>query len=79
MNREQGPRVWVHRRRKWAGTGTPLARDVPFVVARGLRAATLKHAHHEFDNDRSVKVFYEHLGAGVSEVLIQSGGRSAQG
>ncbi|MBE7203230.1 MAG: molybdopterin-guanine dinucleotide biosynthesis protein MobB [Parafilimonas terrae] len=57
----------------------PLARDVPFVGARGLRAATLKHAHHEFDNDRFVKVSYEHLGAGMSKVLIQSGRRSDQG
>ncbi|UIY40068.1 molybdopterin-guanine dinucleotide biosynthesis protein MobB [Methylobacterium radiotolerans] len=44
-----------------------------------MRAATLKHAHHEFDNDRFVKVSYEHLGAGMSKVLIQSGRRSDQG
>ncbi|WP_280110115.1 molybdopterin-guanine dinucleotide biosynthesis protein MobB [Methylobacterium radiotolerans] len=79
MNREQGPRVRVHRRRKWAGTGIPLAWDVPFVGARGLRAATLKHAHHESDNDQPVKVSYNHLWAWASEVLIKPGCRSDQG
>ncbi|MBN6818839.1 molybdopterin-guanine dinucleotide biosynthesis protein MobB [Methylobacterium organophilum] len=44
-----------------------------------MRAATLKHAHHESDNDRPVKVSYNHLGAWASEVLIKPGRRSDQG
>ncbi|WP_116655926.1 molybdopterin-guanine dinucleotide biosynthesis protein MobB [Methylobacterium radiotolerans] len=79
MNREQGPRVRVHCRRKWAGTGIPLARDVPFVGARGLRVGTLKHAHDESDNDRPVKVSLNHFGAEAGEVLIQLGRRPDQG
>ena len=78
MNREQGPRVRVHCRRKWAGTGIPLARDVPFVGARGLSAATLKHAHHGFDVDLPGKDSYEHRRAGAGEVIVFSSRRWVQ-
>jgi molybdopterin-guanine dinucleotide biosynthesis protein B len=56
----------------WSGSGktTLLVRVIPALVARGLKAATLKHAHHDFDTDRPGKDSYEHRKAGASEVLV---------
>jgi molybdopterin-guanine dinucleotide biosynthesis protein B len=45
---------------------------MPLLVQRGLRVATLKHAHHEFDVDIPGKDSYEHRKAGASEVIICS-------
>ncbi|MGH1575212.1 molybdopterin-guanine dinucleotide biosynthesis protein B [Methylobacterium sp. P31] len=63
----------------WSGSGktTLLVRVIPALVARGLRIATLKHAHHDFDIDRPGKDSYEHRKAGASEVLVSSGRRWA--
>jgi molybdopterin-guanine dinucleotide biosynthesis protein B len=47
-------------------------------VARGLRVATLKHAHHNFDVDQPGKDSYEHRRAGAGEVIISSARRWAQ-
>lgn len=63
----------------WSGSGktTLLVRVIPALVARGVRVATLKHAHHDFDTDKPGKDSYEHRKAGASEVLVSSGRRWA--
>lgn len=61
----------------WSGSGktTLLKKVLPRLVARGLRMATIKHAHHEFDVDTPGKDSYEHRAAGSSEVLVCSSRR----
>jgi molybdopterin-guanine dinucleotide biosynthesis protein B len=44
---------------------------------RGLRVATIKHAHHEFDIDHEGKDSYQHRAAGAVEVIIASARRWA--
>jgi molybdopterin-guanine dinucleotide biosynthesis adapter protein len=58
----------------WSGAGktTLLTKLLPVLVARGLKIATLKHAHHAFDVDTPGKDSWEHRQAGASEVLICS-------
>ena len=55
----------------WSGAGktTLLARLIPVLVARGVRVATLKHAHHAFDIDHPGKDSFVHRQAGASEVM----------
>lgn len=64
----------------WSGSGktTLMTRLLPLFVTRGLRVATLKHAHHDFDVDVPGKDSYEHRRAGASEVIVCSGRRWAQ-
>lgn len=64
----------------WSGSGktTLLVKLLPLLVARGLRIATLKHAHHNFDVDQPGKDSYEHRKAGAGEVIISSSRRWAQ-
>ena len=64
----------------WSGSGktTLIVKLLPLLVARGLRIATLKHAHHNFDVDQPGKDSYEHRRAGAGEVLISSAQRWAQ-
>ena len=64
----------------WSGAGktTLLARLIPVLVARGVRVATLKHAHHAFDIDQPGKDSFVHRQAGASEVIISSARRWAQ-
>ena len=64
----------------WSGSGktTLLVRLIPFLVQRGLRIATLKHAHHEFDVDTPGKDSWEHRKAGASEVIVASSTRWVQ-
>jgi molybdopterin-guanine dinucleotide biosynthesis protein B len=64
----------------WSGSGKTslLIRLIPLLVQRGLRVATLKHAHHEFDVDTPGKDSYEHRKAGASEVIICSARRWVQ-
>lgn len=61
----------------WSGAGkTTLLRSLlPLLVARGLRVATLKHAHHEFDVDVPGKDSWVHRQAGASEVIVSSARR----
>lgn len=63
----------------WSGAGktTLLTKLIPLFVAQGLRVATLKHAHHEFDVDQPGKDSHAHRAAGASEVLISSARRWA--
>lgn len=64
----------------WSGAGktTLLARLIPLLVARGVRVATLKHAHHAFDIDQPGKDSHVHRQAGASEVIVSSARRWAQ-
>jgi len=64
----------------WSGSGktTLIVKLIPVLVARGLRVATLKHAHHKFDVDQPGKDSYEHRKAGASEVIVSSARRWAQ-
>ena len=64
----------------WSGSGktTLIVKLIPLLVARGVRVATLKHAHHNFDVDQPGKDSYEHRHAGAIEVIICSSRRWAQ-
>ena len=64
----------------WSGAGktTLLTQLIPLLVSRGLRVATLKHAHHAFDVDQPGKDSYEHRKAGASEVIVSSARRWVQ-
>lgn len=64
----------------WSGCGKTmlLTRLIPELVKRGLKVATLKHAHHSFDTDVPGKDSYEHRKAGASEVIVSSPRRWAQ-
>jgi molybdopterin-guanine dinucleotide biosynthesis protein B len=63
----------------WSGAGktTLIVRLIPLLVARGLRVATLKHAHHGFDVDREGKDSWLHRKAGAQSVLVASDTRWA--
>ena len=64
----------------WSGSGKTslLIRLIPLLVQQGLRIATLKHAHHDFDVDIPGKDSYEHRKAGASEVIVSSARRWVQ-
>jgi molybdopterin-guanine dinucleotide biosynthesis protein B len=64
----------------WSGSGktTLIVKLIPLLVARGLRIATLKHAHHNFDVDTPGKDSYEHRKAGAGEVIVCSSRRWVQ-
>ena len=63
----------------WSGSGKTelVCRLIPELKARGLRVATLKHAHHSFDPDLPGKDSYRHRSAGASQVLVASSQRWA--
>jgi molybdopterin-guanine dinucleotide biosynthesis protein B len=63
----------------WSGSGktTLVTRVIPVLVRRGMRVATVKHAHHEFDIDQPGKDSWLHREAGASEVAIVSSRRWA--
>jgi molybdopterin-guanine dinucleotide biosynthesis adapter protein len=63
----------------WSGTGktTLIENLIPLLVARGLRVALIKHAHHAFDVDQPGKDSWRHRQAGATEVLISSSARWA--
>ena len=58
----------------WSGSGKTslIIRLIPELRARGMRVATLKHAHHSFDLDTEGKDSYRHRAAGASEVVVSS-------
>jgi molybdopterin-guanine dinucleotide biosynthesis protein B len=64
----------------WSGSGktTLISKLIPLLAQRGLRVATLKHAHHDFDVDQPGKDSYEHRRAGACEVLVSSARRWVQ-
>jgi molybdopterin-guanine dinucleotide biosynthesis protein B len=63
----------------WSGSGktTLVTGVIPVLVKRGLKVATVKHAHHEFDTDQPGKDSWMHRQAGASEVAIVSSRRWA--
>src|SRR3569833_1909312 len=64
----------------WSGSGKTLLFLLLFFVflCCGLKVATLKHAHHNYDVDKPGKDSYEHRKAGASEVIVSSALRWAQ-
>jgi molybdopterin-guanine dinucleotide biosynthesis protein B len=63
----------------WSGSGktTLVTSVIPVLVKRGLKVATVKHAHHEFDLDQPGKDSWLHREAGAREVAIVSSRRWA--
>jgi molybdopterin-guanine dinucleotide biosynthesis protein B len=63
----------------WSGSGktTLVTSVIPVLAGRGLKVATVKHAHHEFDIDQPGKDSWLHREAGASEVAIVSSRRWA--
>jgi len=57
---------------KNSGKTTLVVELVQELTARGLRVATVKHAHHEFDIDQPGKDSYKHRAAGAAEVIVAS-------
>lgn len=62
---------------KNSGKTTLTERLVAELTGRGLRVATLKHAHHAFDIDRPGTDSFRHRAAGAGEVAIVSSRRWA--
>lgn len=62
---------------KNAGKTTLMVALVGLLTARGLRVATVKHAHHNFDIDHEGKDSFRHRAAGATEVIISSANRWA--
>jgi molybdopterin-guanine dinucleotide biosynthesis adapter protein len=64
----------------WSGSGktTLITRLIPLLVGRGLKVATLKHAHHSFEVDQPGKDSYAMREAGASEVIVSSARRWVQ-
>jgi molybdopterin-guanine dinucleotide biosynthesis protein MobB len=63
--------------RKNSGKTHLVVRLVEAACARGLRVATLKHAHHAFDIDHEGKDSFRHRQAGAGEVIVASSQRWA--
>ena len=63
----------------WSGSGktTLVTNVIPVLVRRGLKVATVKHAHHDFDTDQPGKDSWLHRQAGACEVAIVSDRRWA--
>jgi molybdopterin-guanine dinucleotide biosynthesis protein B len=63
----------------WSGSGktTLVTSVIPVLVRRGLKVATVKHAHHGFDIDQPGKDSWLHREAGASEVAVISSRRWA--
>jgi molybdopterin-guanine dinucleotide biosynthesis adapter protein len=63
----------------WSGSGktTLITKVIPVLAGRGLKIATVKHAHHDFDVDQPGKDSWLHRAAGATEVLVASSRRWA--
>ncbi len=63
----------------WSGSGktTLVTKVIPVLVGRGLKIATVKHAHHDFDTDQPGTDSWLHRAAGASEVAVVSSRRWA--
>ena len=62
---------------KNAGKTTLVVDLIRELTGRGLKLATVKHAHHEFDIDHPGKDSYQHRDAGAVEVIVASARRWA--
>ncbi len=63
----------------WSGSGktTLIVQLIGLMTADGLRVATIKHTHHDFDLDQVGKDSWRHRDAGAGEVLLASNQRWA--
>jgi len=63
----------------WSGSGktTLVTTVIPVLAKRGLKVATVKNAHHDFDTDQPGKDSWLHRRAGATEVAIVSSRRWA--
>ena len=63
----------------WSGAGktTLVVKLIAAFTARGLRVATVKHAHHDFEIDQPGKDSFLHRKAGAAEVIVSSARRFA--
>jgi molybdopterin-guanine dinucleotide biosynthesis adapter protein len=63
----------------WSGAGktTMITQVIPVLTRRGVKVATIKHAHHDFDLDKPGKDSWMHRQAGASEVAVVSSRRWA--
>ncbi len=57
---------------KNAGKTTLVVELIRELRSRGVRVATVKHAHHEFDIDHPGKDSHQHREAGAEEVIVAS-------
>ena len=57
---------------KNSGKTTLVVELIAELRSRGLRVATVKHAHHEFDIDQPGKDSHRHRDAGAEEVIVAS-------
>lgn len=64
----------------WSGSGktTLITKLIPLLVGRGLKVATVKHAHHSFEVDQPGKDSYAMREAGAAEVIVSSARRWVQ-
>lgn len=62
---------------KNSGKTTLVVELIVELKSRGLRVATIKHAHHEFDIDHQGKDSFLHREAGADEVIVASARRWA--
>jgi molybdopterin-guanine dinucleotide biosynthesis protein B len=62
---------------KNSGKTTLVCQLIPFLKARGLRVATIKHTHHNLEFDQAGKDSFKHREAGAERVLIASKQRLA--
>ena len=77
MTAERAHRLFGIVGRKNAGKTTLVVKLVRELTGRGLRVATIKHAHHAFEIDREGTDSHAHRMAGAGEVLLSGGGRWA--
>ena len=63
----------------WSGSGktTLVTKVIPVLMRRGLKIATIKHAHHGFDIDQPGKDSWLHRQSGACEVAVVSARRWA--
>lgn len=62
---------------KNAGKTTLMVALLELLTERGLKVATVKHAHHNFDIDHEGKDSFRHRAAGATEVIVSSASRWA--
>jgi molybdopterin-guanine dinucleotide biosynthesis adapter protein len=64
----------------WSGSGktTLITQLIPQLIARGLKVAAVKHAHHSFEVDQPGKDSYAMREAGATEVIVSSARRWVQ-
>ena len=58
--------------RSKTGKTTLIEKLIPLLKSRGLRIATVKHHHGDFEIDREGKDTYRHKAAGAKAVLLAS-------